>query len=476
MKRCAIYVRVSSIEQGTDQHVSLQVQEDRCRAYVAQHGWSLVTVETDMESGLTSKRAAYQRIVQLARDNSIDVIVVAAASRFGRKASEVLIRTEELRELGVDVVSTSEDLTSFLMLGIQAVLNEEESRRLSARVAPAKRLKASQGYWLGHAPFGTINTKGSLSAGPHFDLVRLAFELAADGVAMREIARRLNASLAPRMIHLSTVKKMLRNPAYIGRVHWDGLEADGRWDPLIDMDLFERAGAKLTRRYQERAPLSMLYPFWIVGLAFCGQCGSRMHPKIHVKKWGTQYAYLVCGRQNHVTATRGCHGAHYLIDPIQHWALGEISAVSMDGDVDDFMRWIERRLSEGDDAHSERRATLQTERARLVARIQKAKSGYLDGALDAADVKQVELTVRDTIAAIDSEMAHSVAPARAIDTADVRRFFSDRRWLELADSDPAAFRDMLRMYVQRVVVSGRGSYSIEWAPALRALIPTSTQK
>src|SRR3954471_13391149 len=119
MKRAIIYCRVSSVEQAGADHVSLQVQEQRCREYVDQHGWSLVALESDNESGLRPSRPGYQRVLAMVRAGAVDVVVVHAASRFGRKASEVLVRTEELRELGVELVSTAEDLSSFLMLGIQ---------------------------------------------------------------------------------------------------------------------------------------------------------------------------------------------------------------------------------------------------------------------------------------------------------------------------------------------------------------------
>lgn len=477
MKRAAIYCRVSSAEQAGEQHVSLEVQQQRCRAYVAQHGWSLVTVETDTESGLKATRVGYQRVIELARSGAVDVVVVMAASRFGRKASEVLVRVEELRGLGVELVSTAEDLTSFLMLGIQAVLNEEESRRLSERVGPAKRLKASKGYWLGHAPFGTVNVKGVLEPGPHFDLVRLAFQLAADGVALREINRRLNAALAPRSLHLTTVRKMLHNVAYIGRVRWDDVDAPALWDAMIDPALFDTAIARQTRRYRERAPLSTSYPFWLVGLAVCGRCGHRMHPKIHVKRWGTQYAYLICGLQDSVAVRRGCHGTHYLIDDAQAWVLDQVRALQLDRAS---AEQLVDRIAGAEDAQSvefsRRRGNLQAERNRLTARLQAAKAAHLDAPLTftIADVKQVEAAVRDNIQAIDRELARP-APPPSRDAEELRAFLLDAAWLDLADTDPTAFRDLLRRYVQRIVIRDRGDYAIEWRRCISETLEAYTR-
>jgi len=470
VKRAVIYCRVSSAEQAGEAHFSLQVQEQRCRAYVEQHGWILAGMESDADSGLKTSRPGYQRLLQRARLGEIDAVVVYQASRFGRDSIEVLTRARELRELNIELVSTAEDLSSFLMLGIQAILNEEESRRLSARVGPAKRLRASQGYWLGHAPFGTVNVKGVLEPGPKFDLLRLAFRLAADGTAMREINRRINAAIAPDYIGLSTVKKMLRNQIYVGRVVWDGVDAEARWPALIDPDLFRRAGERMTLMYRQRARLSLSYPFWLVGLAYCGRCGAKMHPKIYVKTWGKRYAYVMCGAVDNVTVNRGCHQSHYQLEQIQDWTIGQLDELQQHGH-DDLLGAIDRAASAASYERQLRIDALRQERSRLEGRLQAAKAAHLDApdVFTVGDVRQVERAVRDNFAAIDRELALP-APAPGIDIADLRRFLDGREWLEARHTAPAEFRAFLQRFIDRIDVHGRGEYSISWRPALSVIL------
>lgn len=469
--RAAVYCRVSSAEQAGADHVSLQVQEERCRAFARQQGADVVAVEVDAESGLKTTRAGYQRILQLARAGDIDAVIVFQASRFGRDAIEVLVRAKELRQLGVALVSTSEDLQSPFMLGLQAVINEEESRRLSARVRPAKRLKASQGYWLGHAPFGTTNDRGTLRPGPHFDLVRLAFELAAEGTPAREINRRLNAVLAPRYLHLSTVRKMLRNPVYIGRVLWDGIDADARWEPMIDPALFARAGDMQQRRYRERAPLSPAYPFWILGLAFCGRCGGRMVAKVSVKTWGRRYAYLVCNRPDKQAVTRGCRrgASHFLIDDVQAWVLAQLEELAVD--AESVTRLVERIADEQRRVlrdQDDRVRQLRAERDRLERRLQRAKAAHLDDpdVFTFADLKRIDLAVKDNVAAIDQELSRP-GPEISLDVAELQNFLLGRAWLALAESEPAAFRDLLRRFMTEVRIDERGAYTLTWREAVQ---------
>lgn len=469
----AIYTRVSTAQQASPGHVSLELQRDRCQAYCAERGWTVVALETDTESGLRTTRQGYQRILELARSNAIQHVVVLAASRFGRRASEVLARVEELRdECGVELHSTQEDLSSFLMVGITAVINEEQSRTIARLAAPAKRHKAAQGYWLGHAPFGTVNDAGVLRPGPHFDLVRLAFELAAEGVAAREINRRINATIAPRYINLSTVRKMLRNPVFAGRVRWDGIDAQAAWEPLIDPDLFERAGARLALRYRERAPVSPSYPFWSVGLVHCGRCGVRMVPKIHVRRWGRRYAYFVCNRPDRVRVTRGCRPEHFLIDDVQDYVVSQLEELGTDvASVDALCVRIAGQSDETTRERQRRIDALKAEQARLAGRLNAAKSAHLDApaVFTIADVKRIEAAVRDTLDAIARELAQP-APAPDIDADELRAFLLERRWLELRDTDPAAFRGLLRRFLPRIDVLDRNRYELRWA---RSLVPAT---
>jgi len=465
--RAVAYIRVSTEEQSGPGHVSLEVQEQRCRDYIASRGWTLIGVERDIESGLKPTRAGYQRVIELARAGSIDAVVVMQASRFGRKASEVLLRVEELRSLNVELVSTAEDLTSFLMLGIQAVLNEHETRVILSRTMPAKQQRTRDGYWLAKAPFGTVNVRGVLQPGPHFDLIRLAFQLAADGENVADITRRINEAIAPRTMHYGNVIKLLKNKAFVSVVQWGGITAPAQWDPLIDPELFNRANAAIRARYVQRRQLSRSYPYWILGLAFCARCGHRMHPKVHVTSWGPGvYPYLICGRVEMRGLERPCRGKYVSILDVQAWVLERVEQQTADaGDVARYIARIQERAEEQAAAEDERRRSLRAERSRLEARLQAAKSAHLDApdTFTIADVRRIDAAVRDSVAAIDRELAVPVPSVRGEqEIRELRQFFEERAWLGLRDTDPQAFRALLQVYIERVDVRGPGAYELVW--------------
>lgn len=478
MKRALIYVRVSTAEQASDGHASLQVQEERCRAYVQQQGWTLVRVESDTESGMRPERAGYQRALALARAGSVDAIVVFHASRFGRKAWELLRVWEELREMNVQLVSTAEDMTSFLMTGIHALMGENETRILVARTMPSKRAKTAQGYWLAHPPFGTVNEKGVLKPGERFDLVRLAFELCADGLPVTDIVRRINGAVAPDIVRYHRIIKTLRNELYIGVVRWGGVEAKAQWEPLIEPDLFARAQAQLRKRYVERRQLTRSYPYWILGLAFCARCGHRMHPKVHISKWAPKaYPYIVCGRKDRLHFTRLCTGPYVNIVELQDWVVARLEDLRLDGpSVDAYLARLAAEHDRDDGVILERRRSLEVTRSRLEKRVLAAKSAYLDApdTFTVADVRRVQAAVADQVAAIDRELAQP-PPDPTIDAESMRRFLLEAGWLEIRHTAPAEFRAFLRRFVGRVVVGSPGDYAIEWQPVVeRVFSATST--
>jgi site-specific DNA recombinase len=465
--RAAIYLRVSTAAQAGAGHVSLDVQRERCEEYCASREWSVAALEVDTESGLKSSRVGYQKIIELARRRSIDTVIVHSASRFGRKASEVLVRTEELRELGVELHSTAEDLSNFLMLGIQAVMNEEESRRIAARSVPARRRRAAAGYWLAHAPFGTKNNAGVLEADDRADILRGMFERAAAGTSVRQITLWANELLTAPMTR-EGVREILRNVAYVGKTKWAGEVHTAAWQPIVDPELWKRAQAVVTGRKNQRAPIDARRPHWLIGLAYCGACGHRMIRRIAEKTWGTRYEYIACGRRDNAKIRVGCGSRHLQIRPLQARLLEELrQVVRLDaGGIDDVCAEIARGNAAAAADVDERRSRLMAERSRLVARTQKARQAYFDDVYDKTEYHRAVNGIRDAIAVINEQL-ELPAEAAGVDVDAFRRFLSSYAWFELADTAPLEFRDLLATFIERIEV---GPTNIVWRREVAAAV------
>jgi DNA invertase Pin-like site-specific DNA recombinase len=142
IKRAAIYVRVSTAEQGTD------LQEVELMEYCERRGWSLIVYRDHGQSGAKADRPALNALLSDLRKRKFDVLVVWALDRLARSLKNLLSISEECRTLGVDLVSLKQavDTTlpagrlTFQVLGAVAEFEREMLReRVRAGMAQAKR-------------------------------------------------------------------------------------------------------------------------------------------------------------------------------------------------------------------------------------------------------------------------------------------------------------------------------------------------
>ena len=457
--RAAIYLRVSTDEQAKLDHVSLAVQEARCRAYAASRDWLLVTVETDAESGMKPTRRGYQRVLDLARRGEIDVCVVYSATRWGRKASEFLARFEELQTCKVELVSTSEDLTNWLMVAMQAVLAENESRELARRSVPAKRHKAESGLFShGRVPIGYSNDRGMLRPNQDAEAVRTAFQRVAGGMSMIDALGLFRAS---RPMTYGGFREMLRNPAYVGRLRFQDLDILARWEPLVDAETFARAGRL---RYR---PTRTGRAYWITGLAVCANCGGRMYVVSTVTS-RKKPDYLICGLPRPGSRWVGCRrpNTHLHLAEVEEWVLREVARLKASPElIELYVARHASRLAALDAQRGQARLSLMAERERLERQVLRAQQSYLDseGVFDAADVRRIKLDAEGRIAVIARELAAQPALENSIvRPEELRAFLSEGEWVEARHTDPLTFRRFLSRFVQRIELD-RDTRRIVWA-------------
>ncbi|MGZ4953545.1 MAG: recombinase family protein [Methylobacter sp.] len=149
-KRVALYLRVSTTEQTTDnQRLELDAVIKRC-------GWKIVEVYEDHGiSGAKSrdKRPAFARMMQDATRRRFDVIAAWSVDRLGRSLQDLVSFLNELHALGIDLylhqqaldTSTPSGRAMFNMCGVfaefeRAMIQERVKSGLSRAKAKGKRL------------------------------------------------------------------------------------------------------------------------------------------------------------------------------------------------------------------------------------------------------------------------------------------------------------------------------------------------
>ena len=111
MKRAAIYLRVSTI----DQHPETQLYD--LRALADQRGYEIVREYRDTISGAKSKRPGLEEMMADARRGRFDVVVVWAFDRMARSVRHFLEVLDDLNHLSIEFVSRQENIDTGGPLG-----------------------------------------------------------------------------------------------------------------------------------------------------------------------------------------------------------------------------------------------------------------------------------------------------------------------------------------------------------------------
>ena len=148
MKRAAIYLRVSTI----DQHPETQLYD--LRALADQRGYEIVMEYRDTICGAKSKRPGLDRMMSDARRGRFDVVVVWAFDRMARSVRHFLEVLDDLNHLNIEFVSRQENIDTGGPLGramivIVGAIAELERNLIIERVRAGMRRAKLEGRHIG---------------------------------------------------------------------------------------------------------------------------------------------------------------------------------------------------------------------------------------------------------------------------------------------------------------------------------------
>ena len=101
MFRAGLYARVSTDTTGTGD------AEPGDAGYAARRGWTIAVQVREVNSG-AARREAREKILEAARRQEIDLVLVWRLDRWGRSVTDLLATLQELEYLGVGFVSLTE--------------------------------------------------------------------------------------------------------------------------------------------------------------------------------------------------------------------------------------------------------------------------------------------------------------------------------------------------------------------------------
>jgi DNA invertase Pin-like site-specific DNA recombinase len=151
MKRAALYMRVSTV----DQHPETQLHD--LRQMAGQRGYEIVNEYTDRISGAKAKRPGLDAMMADGRRGKFDVVLVWASDRIARSTKHFLDVLDELNRINIEYVSFRENIDTAGPLGraivvIIGAIAELERSLIVERVRAGMRRARLEGQRIGRAP------------------------------------------------------------------------------------------------------------------------------------------------------------------------------------------------------------------------------------------------------------------------------------------------------------------------------------
>lgn len=306
MDKCAIYIRVST---GRQEELSPDAQKRLITEYAKKNKIIVDDAYIFIENGISgrhaNKRPQFQKMISLAKTKPkpFDVILVWKFSRFARNQEESIVYKSLLKKQNnIDVISISEPLIEgpfgSLIERIIEWMDEYYSIRLAGEVKRGMVENAMRGGYQSPPPLGYISP-GSMQVPvivkEEAKAVQYIFDSYSNGADMTSIARSLNdmgyTSKKNNPFESRTVRYILENPFYIGKIRWNNAEhgsrilndkediiiADGQHEPLIDLDTWNKTRQILSRKIRPYAPRALSgCKHWLSGLVKCSICGRSL--------------------------------------------------------------------------------------------------------------------------------------------------------------------------------------------------------
>jgi DNA invertase Pin-like site-specific DNA recombinase len=189
--KVGLYGRVSTTDKGQDPELQLK----DLRAYVKARGWKVFGEYVDRgESGAKDRRPELDRLMEDARKRRIDGILVWKLDRFGRSLKSLVTTLEELRALGIQFVSYTENLdfstpAGTAMANLIGVFAEFERDLIRERVRAGIQNAKSKGIRVGRRPLIDKRLLGTVR------------DMKGKGMSIRGISRELGVSKS--LVHKS---------------------------------------------------------------------------------------------------------------------------------------------------------------------------------------------------------------------------------------------------------------------------------
>lgn len=340
--KTAMYLRKSRTEENETIEVTLSRHKETLKKFAKTNMLHIIRIYEEVASG--DSLFARPAMLELLRDienGAYEAILCMDIDRLGRgnmqeqgmiletiKASEVQIITpRKIYDLNNEMDETYSEF--------QAFMARQELKLIKSRLKRGVRKSIEEGCYVSNAPYGYVqirkDKKPTLepnSEEVHF--VQKIFQMYIEGSGCQIIADTIsNMGAKPHRgerFNRTSIAKIIKNPVYIGKVVWnqkqhkrpatpsgkhtviynpqsEWLVYDGIHEPIIDVEIFEKANNIYKSRYHPpyRQPDKIENP--MAGVLYCSICGKTMQRRpFNNRKYQT--THILCPTKECVKSAR----------------------------------------------------------------------------------------------------------------------------------------------------------------------------
>lgn len=253
---------------------------------------------------------------------------------------------------------------------------------------------------------------------PHLaPIVKRAFEVSAEGGSTLEemkeffaaqgiVSKKLGARCpGGSKLHQDWIRRFLRNPFYYGHFEYAGERYEGKHEPIISKELFDRVQAVLEGRTHHFRVARQSKP--LGGLFRCGECGMMVTGE--VQKGHTHYR---CTKKSKGIK---CSQPFVIAESLASQLDTLLSAFALRPDwADEMLRLVETEDREFAQSVQADRQRKQSEIAGIAAKLQKLLDAYLEELIDRdafteqkRKLMEEKKTLQEQIAASERGQSHA---------------------------------------------------------------------
>jgi DNA invertase Pin-like site-specific DNA recombinase len=295
------YIRVSQVrgrdsEENRERFHSPDTQLDRIRESVERVEGTLVGYRYDPDKSGYQKDVVRdgwnESVAWVMESPTTRGIVAYDTSRLSRNLWKLLGDVQHtIVPAGGRVVVAGESIDTVqpnwqMQLQMAGMIAEQFSIKVGERWREVhqRRLRRKQSP-VGKVPYGYRRVEGGdggIEPDPETaPVLRRMYALYLDGNGLRGVCQILNGDgvPAPKGGQWSTtsLSRILRNPACVGRFVFEGAEHEGGWEPVVDAETWEAFQRAQARRAAAPTPSRARAEGWVLaGIAKCALCGRNM--------------------------------------------------------------------------------------------------------------------------------------------------------------------------------------------------------